>query len=146
MLKTAFAISLMTLLACGSGDTNQGAAATPGELSPVAAAGSGIDSAPILEAALEDLDLEAALEDLEVGAFEIESCLDLVASGEFADAIPICLEAAAIAPGNTEVQAALGEAQAKSAAGELSEGALDESIGDAAQEAIPTQRAIPPRP
>ena len=137
MLKTAFAISLMTLLACGSGDTNQGAAATPGELSPVAAAGSGIDSAPILE---------AALEDLEVGAFEIESCLDLVASGEFADAIPICLEAAAIAPGNTEVQAALGEAQAKSAAGELSEGALDESIGDAAQEAIPTQRAIPPRP
>ena len=133
MLKIAFAIPLMVLLACGSGDTNQETASTDGDLSPVSATG---PNAAELEA------VEAAIEDLEAAAFEIESCLGLVASREYADAVPICLDAAAIDPGNTEVQAALQEAQAEVAAAKEIAAALEESIDDN----IATPRSMPPRP
>jgi hypothetical protein len=144
MLKIAYAISLMALLACGSESSNQGAAATGGDLPPVSAAGAGTEAV---------LTPEAVLEDLEIGAFEIESCLGLVASGEFADAIPICLDAAAIDPENNEVQAALDEAQAKVAEAGASAAAQAaaaetsaEAINDSIDAAIPGSDVKPPQP
>jgi hypothetical protein len=56
MLKIAYAISLMALLACGSGDSNQGAAATGGDLPPVSAAGASTEAVLTPEAVLEDLE------------------------------------------------------------------------------------------
>jgi hypothetical protein len=104
MIKIAYATLLMALLACSSENANQDVSSTAADLPPVSAAGP--DSG---ETAIPD----TTLLDRTVGAFEIESCLELVNSGEFADAITVCDEAAKIAPENTEVRAALKEARAK---------------------------------
>jgi hypothetical protein len=104
MIKIAYATLLMALLACSSENANQDVSSTAADLPPVSAAGP--NSGEIAT-------LGTTLGNLTVGAFEIESCLDLVNGGEFANAIPVCNEASKIAPENTEVQAALEKARAK---------------------------------
>jgi hypothetical protein len=143
MLKIAIATLLMALLACSSGDTQQDASTTAADLPPVSAVGPGIN---------ESATIGDAIDSLTAGAFEIESCLGLVAGREFTNAIQVCLEAAGIAPENTDIQAALKEARAQVAAGAVTAAAEEAtrefeipSLGDA-QAPLRTQRVKPPRP
>jgi hypothetical protein len=66
----------------------------------------------------------------EAGAAAIRSCIDLVASGDFEDALPACLEAASIDAGNADVQAALAKAQAETAS-EAAAGAAADAAANA---------------
>ena len=108
MFRILFAISVIALLACGSGETNQGAADSAGDMPPVSAAGSATD-----EIEIERIEVEA-IEAAAIAA-QVSSCLDLVKSRAFAEAVPVCLEAASIDPENARVQTALAKAQAKAA-------------------------------
>ena len=103
MLRTLFAISFIALLACGSGETTQGT----GDIPPVSAAGTSTD----------DIEIEK-IETIEASALTVgvRSCLGLVEAGAYVEALPVCLEAAAAAPENAEVQVALATAQAEAAA------------------------------
>jgi len=120
MLRTLFAFSVIALLACGSGETNQGGADSAGDMPPVSAAGTASDDIEIERIEVEAIEEEAI-------AAEISSCLGLVKSGAFEEALPVCLEAASIDPENAEVQAALAKAEA--------EAALEDSIASAEAEA-----------
>lgn len=114
MLRILFAISFIALLACNSGEDNQGAADSAGDMPSVSAAGTDADDIEI-----ERVEVEAI--EAEVLAAEISTCLGLVKNGAYAEALPVCLEAAAIDSENAEVQAALAKAQAEAVA----DGAVD---------------------
>ncbi len=114
MLRILFATSFIALLACGSGESNQGA----GDMPPVSAAGTATDDIQI-----ERIEIEA-----NAVAAEISSCLNLVKDRDFEEALPVCLEAAASAPENTKVQAALARAQAKTQASGAAANALDAAV------------------
>ena len=120
MLRILIAISFIALLACNSGETNQGAADSAGDMPPVSAVGTDADDIEI-----ERVEVEAI--EAEVLAAEISTCLRLVKNGAYAEALPVCLEAAAIDPENAKVQAALAKSQA--------EAAVDGSIAAAQAEA-----------
>ena len=107
MSKVLFALSLVSLLACGSGESNSGAL-------------DGTSDTPAVSAAAPTGDDAAA----------ISSCIDLVASGDFEDALPICLEAASIDAENADVQAALAKAQAETAS-EAATGAAADAAANA---------------
>jgi len=108
MLRILFAISFIALLACSSGETNQGTADSAADMPPVSAAGTATDDIEI-----ETIEVEA----IEAGALaaEVSSCLDLVKTRAYEKALPVCLEAASIDPENAEVQSALAKAQAEAA-------------------------------
>ncbi len=112
MSKILFAMSLVGLLACGSGDSDSGAIGSTSDTPAVSAAA-------------------ATGDDVEADAAAIRSCIDLVASGDYADALPACLQAASIDADNADVQAALAKAQAETA----SEAATD-AAADAAANAL----------
>lgn len=114
MLRILFAISFIALLACNSEENNQGAADSAGDMPPVSVAGTDTDDIEIEK-------VEAEAIEAEVLAAEITSCLSLVKTGAFAEALPVCLEAAAIDSENAEVQAALAKAQAEA----LVDGSVD---------------------
>jgi hypothetical protein len=141
MLKITFAILLLALLACGSGDSDRSTSTTAGSLPPVSAAGPNqLDTITTPR---------TVVDDLLAGRFEIESCLALVAGGQFANAIPACNEAAALAPENTQVRTALNEAQTQSAAGAVTAAAQSTSeirLLDTPDAPLRTQRTKPPRP
>jgi len=104
MSKVLFAISIMTLLACGSGDSDSGAT------------GSASDAPPVSATAPTGGDVKAAGgEQVKAEAPEIRSCISLVASRDFEGALPVCLKAASIDAENAEVQAALAKAKAETA-------------------------------
>lgn len=119
MSKVLFAISLMTLLACGSGDSDSGAT------------GSASDAPPVSATAPTGSDVKAAGgEQVKAAAPEIQSCINLVASGDFEGALPVCLKAASIDAENAEVKAALAKAKAETAK-EAATGAAAEAAADA---------------
>ncbi len=119
MSKVLFAISLMTLLACGSGDSDTGAA------------GSASDTPPVSAAAPASGDVKAAGgEQVKAEAPEIRSCISLVASGDFEGALPVCVKAASIDAENAEVKAALAKAKAETAK-EAATGAAAGAAADA---------------
>ena len=120
MSKVLFAISLMTLLACGSGESNSGATGSAPDTPPVSA------QAPAGEA-MEQADLGA-------DAAVIKSCIDLAASGDYQRAVPVCLQAAAIEAENADVQASLAKAQAKVA--EAASSAAADAAADATADAL----------
>jgi hypothetical protein len=120
MLRILFAISFIALLACNSGETTQGIADSAGDTPPVSAARTGADDIEIKKVEVEAIEVETL-------AAEISSCLGLVKTGAFADALPVCLEAASIDPENTQVQAALAKAQAQAAV----DASIDEAAGSA---------------
>jgi hypothetical protein len=64
-------------------------------------------------------------------AAEISSCIRLVASRKFEEALPVCLEAASIDADNAEVKAALAKAEAEAA-----KKAASDAAGDAAADAL----------
>ncbi len=109
MSKIWFAISLVGLLACGTGESDSG---TTGSLS---------DTPPVSAAAPAGDDMKAAKAD----AAEISSCTRLVASGDFEEALPVCLKAASIDADNAEVKAALAKAEAETAKKAASDAAAD---------------------
>jgi len=123
MFRILFTISAIALLACGSGETNQGAADSAGDMPPVSAVGSAAD-----EIEIEKIEVEAV--EAAAIATQISSCLDLVKSRAFAEAVPVCLEAVSIDPENAQAQAALAKAQAEAAA----EGAMAAAEAEAQAE------------
>jgi hypothetical protein len=74
--------------------------------------------------------IEGEQADVAADAAAIRSCIDLVASGDFEDALPVCLEAASIDAENADVQAALAKAEAETAA-EAASGAAADAAGNA---------------
>ncbi len=106
MFRILFATSFIALLACGSGESNQGNAINPGDTPPVSAAGTATDDIEIERIEVEAIEADPV-------AAEVTSCLDLVRTGAFEAALPMCLQAASIDPENAEVQAALAKSQAK---------------------------------
>ncbi len=124
MSKILFAISLMGLLACGSGDSDSGATGSASDTPPVSAAAPMGDDVEIEE--IEIVEGEQA----EVDVAAVRSCIGLVASGDFEEALPICLEAASIDADNADVQAALAKAQTETAK-EAATGAAADAAADA---------------
>ena len=124
MSKVLFAISLMSLLACGTGESNSGAIGSTSDTPAVSAAAPTGDDVEIQEIAV------IVGEQVEDDAAEIRSCIDLVAAGDFEDALPVCLEAASIDAENAEVQAALAKAQAETAS-EAATGAANDAAANA---------------
>ncbi|MBW2493924.1 MAG: hypothetical protein JRE43_04165 [Deltaproteobacteria bacterium] len=124
MSKLVFAISLMTLMACGSGDSDSGTAGSASDSPPVSAtAPTGGDAKSAGSAAM-----EAGSGKAEAEAAEISSCLRLVASAKYEEAVPVCLEAAKIDADNAEVKAALKKAETE-AAKEAATGAAADALG-----------------
>ena len=126
MFKVLFAISLMGLLACGTGESGTGATGSASDTPPVSAMAPSGDAAEVVE--VEEIAvIEGGQLDLEANAAVIASCIDLVASGDFEEALPVCLEAASIDAENAAVQAALATAQKKTAAEAASGAAADDA-------------------
>jgi hypothetical protein len=136
MVKVFFAISLMSLMACGSGESNIGATGDTPAVSATAPTGDAGELAEIeeMEAAEEVAALEGEQADLAADVAVIKSCLDLVASGDYEDAVPVCLQAADIDADDADVQAALEIAQAKTA--EAATGAATDAATGAAADAL----------
>jgi len=118
MSKIWFAISLVGLLACGTGESDSGATGSLSDTPPVSATAGG------------DAEAAAALEgeQAEAEAAEVSSCIRLVASGDYEDALPVCLEARSIDADNAEVKAALAKAEAETAK-EAATGAAADALG-----------------
>ena len=115
MSKIWFAISLVGLLACGTGESDSGATGSLSDTPPVSATAGG------------DVKAAAAPESkqAEAEAAEISSCTRLVASGDYQEAVPVCLKAASIDANNADVKAALVKAQAEAAKEAASGAAAD---------------------
>jgi len=129
MSKILFAISLVGLLACGGGESDTGAIGSGSDTPAVSAAVPASDEVEEVES------IEGGRGDVEAAAAATRSCIGLVASGDFEDALPICLEAASIDADNAEVQAALTKAQAETAKQAASDAAAD-AAGDAVGSAL----------
>ena len=122
MSKVWFAISLVGLLACGSGESDSGATGSISDTPPVSATASTGDDVEMVE--INEIEGEQA----EADAAEISSCIRLVASGDYEEALPVCLEAASIDADNAEVKAALAKAEAETAK-EAASGAAADALG-----------------
>jgi hypothetical protein len=73
---------------------------------------------------------EIAGEQAEADAAEISSCIRLVASGDYEEALPVCIEAASIDADNAKVKAALAKAETETAK-EAAANAAADAAGDA---------------
>ncbi len=114
MLRFTIVWAVFGLLACGAQESQ--------EMGAGAAADS--PAAGVVEGAAPNLpSLDAAMEAVAEAHPSVASCLDLVRSGEYAEAVPRCLEAARVEPDNAEVQGALEEAQSAAAAAQAEEAA-----------------------
>ena len=119
MSKIWFAISLVGLLACGTGDSDSGTTGSISDTPPVSATASTGDDVEVVEVE------EIAGEQAEADAAEISSCIRLVASGDYEEALPVCLEAASIDADNAEVKAALAKAETETAKEAATDAAAD---------------------
>ena len=124
MLRLTVVTLVLAFFACGGGDED----GTGGAIGDV--------SAPSESAATQTPQAES------VGVHpEVESCLGLVGEGDYARALPVCLEALNVDPNNDEVVAAVDQARAQVASADAaratSEAASDAAaaVGDAAAEA-----------
>jgi hypothetical protein len=119
MSKIWFAISLVGLLACSAGESDSGATGSTMDTPPVSATTSTGDAVEMIEVE------EIAGEQAEADAAEISSCIRLVASGDYEEALPVCLEAASIDADNAEVKAALAKAETETAKEAATDAAAD---------------------
>jgi hypothetical protein len=127
MVRLAIAISLFALLACGGSETKE--TGTAGEAGKTPAVGTAVEKAKGSE-----MEKPAATVDPKV-----QSCLDLVRSAQYQQALAVCLAAQEIDPSNQQVQEAVNTARAETgklagaqqAAGPA-EGAAKEAAGAAA--------------
>jgi hypothetical protein len=137
------AITLAALaLACGPQERTQtGAQETPPVNAPAAtgAAEPAIPETP-----------EAAPAAEAVTDAQAQSCLDLVASAQFVEAVPVCTAALQANPANEAVKSALAQAQAEAAktaaAGAAAEAAAGAAAGDAAGAAAGAAGEVPKLP
>ena len=118
MSKIWFAISLVGLLACGAGESDSGATGGTMDTPPVSATASTGDAVDAVEG-----------EQAKADAAEISSCIRLVASGDYEEALPVCIEAASIDADNAEVKAALAKAETETAKEAATDAAAD-ALGD----------------
>jgi len=125
MSKVLFAISLMSLLACGTGESNSGATGSASDAAPVSAAKAPTADAAKAAAVKQAPVREGQQANTAANAATVRSCIDLVASGKYEEALPRCLESVSIDASNTEVQAALEKAQSETAAKAASGAATD---------------------
>ena len=123
MPKILFAISLVGLLACGTGESDSGTTGSISDTPPVSATASTGDDVEVVEVEV------IAGEQAKADAAEISSCIRLVASGDYEEALPVCLEAASIDADNAEVKAALAKAETETAK-EAATGAAADALGD----------------
>jgi hypothetical protein len=125
MSKIWFAISLVGLLACGTGESDSGTTGSIADTPPVSATAATGDDVEVVE--VEEIAVVEG-EQAEADAAEISSCIRLVASGDYEEALPVCLEAASIDADNAEVKAALAKAEAETAK-EAATGAAADALG-----------------
>ena len=147
MLRITCIFVLFALVGCGGGEpigTDAGAGAAP-EPQTGAPAGDSGESTPAVSApapaateAATGAALEAATEAAPAAAAAppvVQSCLDLVAQTQYAQAVPVCLEAQIIDPTNARVQAALDKAKAEAAGLDAASAAAaakaDAAVGEA---------------
>jgi hypothetical protein len=129
MSKILFSISLVGLLACGAGESDTGAIDSGSDTPAVSAA---VPASDEVEVEVEEVEIiKGGQGNVEAAAAAARSCIGLVASGDFEDALPVCLEAASIDADNAEVQAALAKAEAETA-----KQAASDAAGDAAGDAV----------
>ena len=124
MSKIWFAISLVGLLACGTGESDSGTTGSISDTPPVSATASTGGDVEVVEVEV------IAGEQAKADAAEISSCIRLVASGDYEEALPVCLEAASIDADNAEVKAALAKAETETAK-EAASGAASDAAADA---------------
>jgi hypothetical protein len=132
MLRFTIVWAVFSLLACGAQESQEMGAGAAAES---AAAG-------VVEGDAPDLPyVDAAMEAAAEAHASVASCLDLVRSGAFEEALPRCLEAAGVEPDNAEVQGALEQAQSAVAAAQAegaaaaAQAAADEAAAEAAEDA-----------
>jgi hypothetical protein len=130
MLRFTIVWAVFSLLACGAQESQE------------MGAGAAAESAAAVEGSAPDLaSVDAAVEAAAEAHASVASCLDLVRSGEFEEAVPRCLEAARVEPDNAEVQSALEQAQSAVAAAQAegaadaAQAAADEAAAAAAEDA-----------
>jgi hypothetical protein len=109
-------------MACGTGESDSGATGSISDTPPVSASAPTGDDLAAVE--VEEIAVIKG-EQAEADAAEISSCIRLVASGDYEEALPICLEAASIDADNAEVKAALAKAEAETAKEAASDAAAD---------------------
>lgn len=124
--EVIIALAVLGLAACGQKSETKAEMPQEGQAAPSAGA-------------------EAAKPDVSAGANkDAASCLDLVASAKYSDAVPVCTRALSMDAGNEKVKSALqtanekvseAAAQAGEAAGQAGEAA--KGAADAAKEAVP---------
>ena len=127
MSKILFAISLVGLLACGAGESDTGAIGSGSDTPAVSVA---VPASDVVEVEI----IEGEQGNVEAAAAATRSCIGLVASGDFEDALPVCLEAASIDADSADVQAALAKAQAE--AKQIASDAAADAAGDAVGSAL----------
>lgn len=114
MIRLIVTIFVFAMLACGGSDTAQ-----TGDAAPAGSSGGEMAAAP-------DTPEPPATVDPKV-----QGCLDLIRQSKFQEALPVCLAALKVDPGNEQVQTAVEKAQAETAKAAALEAAT-EAAGDAA--------------
>jgi hypothetical protein len=118
MMRLIVTVFVFAVLACGGSDT-----APTGEAAPEGAAGGEMAAAP-------DTPEPPATVDPKV-----QGCLDLIRQSKYQEALPVCLAALKIDPGNQQVQDAVEKAQTETAKLAAAEAATEAAGGAAADEA-----------
>jgi len=133
MLRTALVTSLVLLLGCGGQEASDAGRTAPTETPDTATpASSPVGSAP--GAMKAETPAEVARPSAEAAVHpQVQGCLDLIGQGEFSQALPVCLEAARLDPGNMEVQAALTKAKTEMAGLDAATGAATGAAKQAAE-------------
>jgi hypothetical protein len=113
MKRLVVMLSMFFLIACGGSDTaDTSDAGSASDTPPVKAAGSSAPAAKAPSAPAAPTAPAAPSADVNP---QVTSCLGLVRQAKLEAALPVCLAALEADPGNTEVQAAVEAARAKTA-------------------------------
>lgn len=135
MRRIAVVLSILALAACGGRETESTATqkATPpvGTRSEPAA-----PAAPAPTAQAPAPTTQAPAEPMGMASPQSQRCLDLVAAGEYTQALPICTAAYAQNPSDPGVQAALERARAEAAKTAAAGAAAQSAAGEAAAGAM----------
>ncbi len=136
MRRLAIVMLCLGLAACGGQDDAEKAAREAGKAMEDAATAAGKaarsaaeEAGKAADAAMEEASEAADAAMDAVAGDDSQSCLDLVAAGKFAEAIPVCTQALSSDPANQAVQDALAKAKAgagSDAAAGAAEGAMKE--------------------
>ena len=116
MMRLIVTFFVFAMLACGGSDT-----APTGDAAPVDASGSEMAAVPETPEPSVTVDPK------------VQGCLDLVRQSKYQEALPVCLAALNIDPGNQQVQDAVDKAKAETAKRAAAE-AASQAVGEGAAE------------